>query len=679
MSGVVGGGTIGRSGRLWADLAKPQERTLALRGADVFGSTVVGIGARFRRARTERGRAKSILTEARTLSDHSSAAFAERVSEAQSLVLLDRSSRAAVDAAYACAVEAVRRTLGFELHTVQVMAALAMAKGCCCELATGEGKTAAAILPAALDGMVGRGVHVITVNDYLAGRDAEITGPAYRLLGLRVGFVTETSSTEARREAYSADITYAAEKQLIFDYLRDRLLTPVNPRMASALLDEVAGYDRRVRGAETERGDAKWAQTVTQRGLHAAVIDEADSVLIDQAGTPAIIGRDAPEELGEAAAERYRTSDAIAASLTRGVHYKLDEGQRFVALTDAGRHVLDERSVELPPFWSGPRRREELVKLSLMARETFERDDDYVVRDGAVELVDRQTGRVLTGRQWQQGLHQAVEAKEGVTITAGRQTMSRIGYAAFFARYRRLCGMSGTCWETRHELWRMYRLPVARVPTHKRVRRRHAGDRVFTSETQKFEAVANRTAKLSGVGRPVLIGTRSVAASERLGKLLDERGVGCKILNAYREAEEAEIIAAAGEEHAVTVATNMAGRGTDIKLTKKAKKLGGLVVVATERHNERRVDRQLFGRAGRQGDPGRAEMFVSLDDELVRGAMPTTGRLALRLTPPPFRSLLGRLLLPVSQRIASGRAAVHRLESWKHDSSKDLALRGHTR
>jgi len=672
-------GVLGRSGRLWADLSTPRDRDVAFKGADVFGATLVGYGARFKRARTERGRAERILSASRSLRGRSNAGLRQAADEARSLVLLNRSSADAIDATYAAATEAIRRTLGFELHPEQIMAALAMARGCCCELATGEGKTVSAVLPAALDGFFGRGVHVITVNDYLAGRDAETTSEAYRLLGLRVGSIAEQDSTQKRHEAYAADVTYAAEKQVIFDYLRDRLLTPVNPRMAPTLLDEIAGYDRRERGRETERGEAGWARFVAQRGLFAAVIDEADSVLIDQAVTPAIIGRDSGEEASDASAGRFRAADDIASSLTEGVHFKMDRRTRFVRLTDSGRTVVEDRSVDLPAFWSGPSRREELIKLALLAREVYRRDDDYVVRDGKVEIVDRQTGRVLGGRQWQQGVHQAVEAKEGVEITAGRQTLSRIGYASFFRRYRRLSGMSGTCWETRHELWRMYELPVARVPTHKRVRRKHAGDRVFVSEKRKFEAVADRVARYHTKGRPVLVGTRSITSSETLGALLEQRGVPCRILNAHREAEEARIVERAGEEGAVTVATNMAGRGTDIKLTDKTRKLGGLVVIATERHAERRVDRQLFGRAGRQGDPGRAEMFVALEDELARMYAPLPLKLLTRLMPPPLRSVVARPAWWIAQRSASARAVTSRHENAKVESARDVAFSTHTR
>jgi preprotein translocase subunit SecA len=326
-------------------------------------------------------------------------------------------------------------------------------------------------------------------------------------------------------------------------------------------------------------------------------------------------------------------------------------------------------AARLPPFWSGPRRREEIVVVALTAKELYLKGDDYIVKDGQVVIVDRSTGRILPGRQWQMGIHQAVEAKEHVDTTSERRTTSRVSYQQFFQRYERLSGMTGTAMEVADELWTAYRLPVVRIPTHRPVIRTRAPDRYFETESQKFEAVADRVAELHRTGRPVLVGTRSVLSSERLGAMLSERGIQCNILNATREAEEAEIVARAGQRGAVTVATNMAGRGTDIKLGEGVCELGGLLVIATERHDESRVDRQLFGRAGRQGDPGAAEAFASLDDQLI--ANYGFGLLVgfVRRLVGPARTRLAGLLWKQAQwaagkRHKTARAQVAAAESW---------------
>ncbi len=646
-----------RSTRLWSGLARRAERRQPARGADAFGEWLWGLGARCRRRRPRYPRASDILARARALSSSSNAALDERIAAARESVVLGRGSRAAIDEAFAVAHEVVRREIGLDLHPEQVLAALAMADGCCAELATGEGKTVTAILAAAVLGWSGRGVHVITVNDYLARRDAETTGAAYRRLGLSVGVVQETSATPARWAAYARDITYASDKQVLFDYLRDRLASPLAPRIAGQILDDLSGDER-----------ARWSRRVVQRGLHAAIVDEADSVLIDDAVTPAIIsGPMVARRSG--AGEHLTLACRLAASLTQGDDYLVDRRAARVTLTQPGRDALARRSQELPPFWSGPRRREELVVQALTARELYRRGDEYIVKDGAVHIVDRSTGRVLPGRQWQLGLHQAVEAKEGLDITDETQTTARESYQQFFQRYEHLCGMTGTAREAAAELWRWYRLPVVRVPTHRPVIRTLARDRVYNSERDKLLAVAQRVEALHRSGRPVLCGTRSVEASERLAAMVRERGIACDVLNALHEDDEAAIIERAGRAGAVTVATNMAGRGTDIRLDPAARAAGGLAVIATERHDEARVDRQLFGRAGRQGDPGSAEAFVSLEDELIeRHGFGPLARL-VRVIPPGPRGVAAALLWRVAQRHAgrrwaTARATVAQGEAW---------------
>ena len=451
--------------------------------------------------------------------------------------------------------------------------------------------------------------------------------PAYTRLGLSVGVVQEKSTPAERRASYDASITYLADKQAIFDHLKDRLVSPIWPRTTGLILDDLlAGglgvkepqdgvVDQSTLAVSTEYR-ADWGTRVVQRGLHAAIIDEADSVLIDDAITPAVIS--GSDTLDNDDLSHFGIAAGIAQSLGAGTDYVVEHRIRRAALTGQGRSKLERMSPTLPTFWAGPRRREELAVQALTALSIYKRGEDYIIRDGKIEIIDRSTGRVLPGRQWQLGVHQAIEAKEGLEISRERHTTARCSYQDFFQRYRRLCGMTGTAAEVSAELWRWYRLPVVRIPTHKRIIRTRASDRVFATVAQKFEAVATRVQELHEQERPILIGTRSITASEQLATVLRERGIACDVLNADREPEEAAIVARAGQVGAVTVATNMAGRGTDIQLDEKSRQVGGLAVIATERNDESRVDRQLFGRSGRQGDPGSAESFVSLDDALVQ-------------------------------------------------------------
>lgn len=660
--------TSGSGARLWPAMGRPFRRRLPPRGADVLGERLRGVVARRRARSTDLKRAERVLAGARTLRDASDATLDDRIARVREEVILHRDDRRAIDDAAAVVYEVVRRTLGLDLHREQVMGGLAMADGSCVEMATGEGKTVTAILPAAIDGWLGRGVHVITVNDYLARRDAETTGPAYARLGLSVGVIQDQTEPPERRAAYERDITYAADKQVIFDHLRDRLHSPVRQRLAGLLIDQALELEGAVR-------EKPWDRLVVQRGLYAAIVDEADSVLIDEAVTPAIIGMDRPREERDEAMHHHRVAAAIAQQLREGEHFEVDRRLRKVRLTNAGRDEIAAHAGELPAFWAGPMRREELLVQALSARTLYLLGEDYVVREGEVVIVDRSTGRILEGRQWQLGVHQAVEAKEGLeSISAARETHAQVSYQRFFQRYRRLSGMSGTVWEVGDELWRDYALPVVRIPTHKPVARVRARDRVFRSEEAKLRAMADRIEHWHRIGRPVLVGTRSVNASEELGAVLAERGVGCRVLNAVREAEEAEIVAEAGVRGAVTVATNMAGRGTDIRLTQETRELGGLVVIAGERNDEWRVDRQLYGRSGRQGDPGLAETFVSLDDELIRRHGSGLLTRLCRSLPRGGLGLLSPLLWWSAQRTASARARLARSESMRQEADLDLAM-----
>ncbi len=650
------------SRRLWPVLSRHNKRTPPPDGFDVVGSWFHGKYAQkaIKADRTER--AQRIVEASDALINHSDAAIRELIDDVRTAVLLGTDRAGSIDNAFAVTREVIRRELGLSLYVEQVIGGLIMADGACAEMATGEGKTVTAILPTALLGWSGRGVHVLTVNDYLANRDAEITSPVYKRLGLSVGVVIDDTPRSKRKAAYDSDITYAADKQIVFDYLRDQLDTPPAASLAGALLHEISGD-----------GEPEWHSKVVHRGFNAVIIDEVDSILIDEAATPAII---AAEELGEGSGEdptgaHHKTAALIARDLVLDTDYKVDRKLRHVEITDEGRERLRELTQSLPAFWTGPRRSEEIVRTALIAKEIQVLGDDYIIRDDKVEIVDRSTGRVLEGRQWQMGLHQAVEAKEGLDPTRARRTSTRISYARFFQQYRHLAGMSGTLSEVANELWRTYDVAVVRVPTHRPVIREEREDIVYSTEQEKLDAVVNKVVEVHSTGQPVLVGTRSVLTSETIGKMLAERGIECNILNAEREAEEAAIVQVAGKVGAVTVATNMAGRGTDIKLDPKSVELGGLFVIGTERNSERRVDRQLFGRSGRQGDPGVAQMHVSLDDQLIHSSgLPPLIWLARTTMFKPFQSLLWKQ----AQLLASRRAASHRMTTAKSDSWQELAM-----
>lgn len=651
--------------RLWSFLAAPGERREPLRGADVFGARASGFAARARARRLDPARVERILSLGAALRDHSAAAFASHVEGVRELAVLRHDDVDAVDRAFAAGFEAVRRATALSLHPVQVHAALAMSRGCCAELATGEGKTITAILPAALDAWQGRGVHVLTVNDYLAQRDAETTKEAYRLLDVRVGVLSDGMPPPERRAAYNADVTYAADKQVIFDYLRDRLVSPLAPRLAGLLLSELA--------PEAKEKD-RWGERVVQRGLYSAIVDEADSILVDEAVTPAIISS-AKGQAEAGGAEHFRLAAMLADRFEEGRDYTIDHVQRRVRLTPVGRAALATMAAHLPAFWAGPRRSEELLTTAIGARVLYMRGRDYLVRDGEVLIVDRSTGRALPGRQWQLGIHQAVEAKEGLPVSADSGPVARISYRGFIQRYRRVSGMTGTAAEVAHELWEAYQLPVVRVPTHKPVVREEPPDQVFHTRQEKLEALAVRVEQEHARERPVLVGAWDIATSEQIAAMLAARGIQASVLNASREADEAAIVARAGEAGAVTVATNMAGRGTDIRLSPEAREAGGLVVLATERHDERRVDRQLFGRAGRQGDPGVAQAYVSLEDRLILRHGPRVLVWLYRFMPPGAPSrLCASLLWRVAQHLASARWRTIRAEVAKADDWFEMAM-----
>lgn len=506
--------------------------------------------------------------------------------------------------AYALVRESARRELGFKHHDVQILAGIAMHFGSIAQMATGEGKTLSATLPLYLHGLPGRGVHVATANDYLARRDCEWMGPVLRRLGLTVDFIEANQAPERRRESYQADITYAAAKELGFDYLRDRLQGREREQDL-ARRPEWWGVGK---GGEGEGG--------IQRTVPYALIDEADSLLIDEARTPLIIsaGGGTPDHVRVVC---FRWSAAAAGHCVEEEHFTYDQRTKAVDLKPAGRQVV--RALAKPPELSTINYAEiyEYVERAILAARDFLPDRQYVVRDGEIVIVDEFTGRLGEGRKWNEGLHQAVEAKEGLNITLDTRQAARILAQSLFCRYPLLGGMTGTAEEAAGELRRIYKVKVVPIPTHRQVRRIQLPSLVLGTSQARWQAIVEEVQTMRDAGRPVLIGTRSIDKSEILSQLLTQAGLDHEVLNARNLPREAEIVARAGEAGRITVATNMAGRGTDIKLAPEVSARGGLHVVASELNESARIDRQLFGRCGRQGDPGSCRQFLSLEDEIL--------------------------------------------------------------
>ena len=496
--------------------------------------------------------------------------------------------------------EACWRAIGKRPFPVQIMGSMAMAEGYIAEMATGEGKTITAALTASLWALAGRPVHIITVNDYLVQRDAELMGPIYNMMGLRTGFVIHETAPYERVDHYRRDVVYVTSKELVADFLRDQLALGTLRSASQTAISLLHGGGIR--------------QPLMVPGLFRVIVDEADSLLIDEAVTPLIISnnpdRDANEKL-------YRAANELAGHLEQGKHFKIDWTIRHCEMLPGGEDKLDELCANDQGFWKGRRRREELVSQALTARHCYIRDEQYLVGDdGKVQIIDEFTGRIMADRSWRHGLHQAIEVKEDVEVTSDKENLARLSFQRFFRQYPIMAGMTGTAWESAGEMWQIYRRPTVRIPTNKPCIRIHLPVRFFETMEEKYNAVVERVVELHERGVPVLIGTRSVLASLEVSKRLQARNKAHRVLNATQTKVEAEIVAQAGQRGQITVATNMAGRGTDIILGKGVAEIGGLHVISTEPHGSGRVDRQLFGRAARQGDPGCAQMFACKEDDL---------------------------------------------------------------
>ncbi len=507
---------------------------------------------------------------------------------------------------FALVREAGRRTINMRHFEVQLLGGAAAHYGSIIEMQTGEGKTLTATLPMYLAALDGKGAHMATVNDYLAARDADLMRPLYEALGMSVGVIQGQQPQDARRKAYACDITYGTANEMGFDFLRDRLLKRQISEGARDLFGEMLAGNQGSSGGEKP----------VQRDLHFMLVDEADSILIDEARTPLIISA-APGPDEEVATEAYQWAATEAPSYEEDEHYEYEHKEKRVDLTLAGRRKVREtakpESMDRLPLSEIYEYIERAIKVK---REMF-LDRHYVVRDGEIAIVDEFTGRLAEGRKWRAGIHQAIEAQEGVEITFATSQAARITIQDLFLRYDRLAGMTGTASTSSPELRKIYEVHVLPIPTNRPPIREQMPTLAFGTSEQKWEAIVREIAELHATGRPILVGTRTIDKSEKLASMLAEAGVTCTVLNARHVAQEAEIVADAGQRGRVTVATNMAGRGTDIKLSEEVFELGGLHVICTELHESQRIDRQLIGRCGRQGDPGSYRQYLSLDDEIL--------------------------------------------------------------
>ena len=503
--------------------------------------------------------------------------------------------------AYATVREAARRVLGMEHYRVQLIGGVILHQGRIAEMKTGEGKTLVSTIPAYLNALEEKGVHIVTVNDYLAKRDAEWMGQVHQFLGLTVGVILNSMDNEERQAAYACDITYVTNNELGFDYLRDNMVI--------------------------------YKEQLVQRGLRYAIIDEVDSVLIDEARTPLIISGQSGKST-----RLYEACDILARQMVRGEDVKeytkmdaimgveveengdfiVNEKDKVVNLTQDGVHkveqffhienLADAENLEI----------QHNIILALRAHNLMFRDQDYVVKDDEVLIVDEFTGRIMPGRRYSDGLHQAIEAKEHVKVKRESKTLATITFQNFFNKYEKKAGMTGTALTEEKEFRDIYGMDVIEIPTNRPVVRQDHHDAVYKTKKEKFKAVADAVEEAHAKGQPVLVGTITIETSELVSKLLNKRGIPHKVLNAKFHELEAEIVAQAGIHGSVTIATNMAGRGTDIKLDDEAKEAGGLKIIGTERHESRRIDNQLRGRSGRQGDPGESQFYISLEDDLMR-------------------------------------------------------------
>lgn len=520
----------------------------------------------------------SLEPQLQNLSDasltHKTVEFRERLDKGEMLDDL-------LPEAFAVVREASRRVLGMRHFDVQLLGGIVLHKGNISEMKTGEGKTLVATLPVYLNALTRKGVHVITVNDYLARRDSETMGKLYRFLGMSVGVILHDLDFNQRKIAYGSDITYGTNNEFGFDYLRDNMVIH--------------------------------CEQMVQRPLHYAIVDEVDSILIDEARTPLIISGP-----GERSTDSYYTLAKVVPHLQKDVDFTMDEKAKTIAPTEEGISKVEQMLKVENLYDAAHIELNHLLNQALRANFMMERDKDYVVKDGQVVIVDEFTGRLMFGRRYSDGLHQSIEAKEGLKVERESQTLASITFQNYFRMYEKLAGMTGTAKTEEQEFNKIYGLDVFVIPTNRPIQRKDMPDLIYKTKKAKYRAVAKEIASRHSTGQPLLVGTTSITQSEELSAMLKQAGIPHNVLNAKFHEQEAEIIAQAGQKGMVTIATNMAGRGTDITLGEGVPELGGLHIIGTERHESRRIDNQLRGRAGRQGDPGSTQFFLSLEDDLMR-------------------------------------------------------------
>jgi len=554
-----------------------------------------------------------------------------------------------IDQSLSLIQEAIFRIFKFRPFVEQIAGALALYNDYIIEMSTGEGKTITAAMTAILRGWTRKPCHVITANDYLANRDANIMKDLFHFCGVTVGSVTSEMSPKDRRMAYHQDVTYSTAKEILGDFLKDRIS-----------LGNKQNFQKRIIAEICEDFNIE-KLNLMQRGLHTAIIDEADNVLIDEAVTPLIISKEQPNPSFQKACA---LSTEIAQKLQLDIHYKKNELFKNITFIKDFEEEFKQNNNESSPYF-GSFFLKELVRKAIIAKEFYKINHQYVIEEGKIIIVDESTGRKMPMRSWNEGLHQMVELKEGLEMTPMKETQARLSFQNFFRLYEFFSGMTGTGKEATSEFWIIYGVPTMIIPNHKKSQRKIFPLKVFRSKEEKIQAIMKELKKIHDLGRPILIGTRNVAESENISDLLQKMNLPHRVINAVRSEEEAAIIAEAGKKNSITVATNMAGRGTDIKISKESKRLGGLHVIATECHRSSRIDRQLFGRCARQGDPGTASSYASFEDELlVQNIQPYFL---------PFLKRLGKLAIKFAQYQAhrkdySSRLNVQKTDKWINQS-----------
>ena len=595
----------------------------------------------------------AVMAIAQPLRGQTDAAIAVHFANAVRALKVDRRPGRAIKIlapVLACVAEACRRRLGLWPHAVQLTGARALLMGELVEMQTGEGKTLVAALAATAMAGAGVVVHVLSTNDYLARRDNEEMQPVFNFFGLTSACIQGGMRPDQRRYAYAQNICYASGKEVVFDYLKDRIAGHgVLPTRVSQLHDLVSDQTSSV-------------SPPLIPAMHFAIVDEADSVMIDEARTPMILSREAPPVFEP---ELMAWAIDSARRLREGAHYRIGNS-RDLDLLPSATHDSLSLPAGVRAVWQSDAWRAHLLRQALSALHLYHRDQHYILAEGKVQIVDEATGRVMPDRSWEQGLHQLIETKEQVALTGGRETLARMTFQSFFRRYYLVAGLTGTATEAARELWSVYRLRVRRIPPDRPNQRHRWPDRCEASLVAKWAAVADEACAAAARGQPILIGTRSVQASEQIAAELALRGVPHVVLNARQDAEEAQIVAQAGEAGRITVATNMAGRGTDIKPDLKARAAGGLYVILTEYHESPRIDRQLFGRSARQGEPGSSRAIVSAQDPLFE-KQPRLMKALLAGRAGAVPQLLVRAIVKRAQALAERRARRTRLQTMQQD------------